>query len=375
MVSEKKVEQLLNSNGNLLISVTLPTHKKGEEVKQNTIRFKNLLTEVSDKLKEKGLKEKEADKLLKPATDLLNKPLFWAHQEEGLAVYLSENYFETFKLPYSPETQTYVNDHFLITPLLPMLSLDGTFSVLAVSRKNIRLLHCSRNSITDITPENAPKSIDEWLEVTPEKELQFHTGADGKDAMFFGHGSGGEVKRVVAEQYFRDVEKEVSDAMKKLEEPLVLVGLEDNISFYSSINSYHRTIDDKIDGNPDELSNAQLRDHGFNEIKKYFLKDLYHSLEQFDEKDNEKVSNNMADIVEATVMGKSRTIFISQGEVRWGRYDEDNHQVQFTNTPGEQDVDLMNWLAIKGKKTGSNVYMLPRGEMPRHSTVAAEFRF
>lgn len=375
MVSEKKVQELLNSNGNPLITITLPTHKKGEEVKQNPIRYKNLLTKVTDTLTERGMKENEIEKLLKPAADLVNKPLFWSHQDEGLAVYLSPNVFETYKLPYSVEEQTYVNNHFLITPLLPMLSLDGTFSVLAVSRKNVRLLHCTRNSITEITPEDTPRSIDEWLEVTPEKELQFHTGAGGKDAMYFGHGSGNEVKRVVAEQYFRDVEKQISDAMNKLGEPLVLVGLEDNISFYRSINSYSRTIDQKIDANPDELSNAQIRDYGFGEIKSYFLKDLYHSLDQFNEKDNEKVSNNMAEIVEATVMGKSRTIFISQGEVRWGRYDPDNHQVEFTNTPGEQDVDLMNWLAIKGKETGSNVYMLPRGEMPRHSTVAAEFRF
>ena len=375
MVSEKKVEQLLNSNGNPLITITLPTYKKGEEVKQNPIRFKNLLNDVSEQLKERGLKENEIESLLNPAADLINKPIFWSYQEEGLVIYLSRDVFETFKLPYDIETQSYVNDHFLITPLLPMLSLDGTFSVLAVSRKNVRLLHCTRSDITEITPEDAPTSIDEYLEETPEKELQFHTGADGNDAMYFGHGSGDEVKRVVAKQYLRDVEKAVSDEMKKLGEPLVLVGLEDNISFYSSINSYPRTIDDKIDANPDEMSNAQLRDHGFTEIKRYFLKDLYHSLEQFSEKDNERVSNNMAEIVEATIMGKSRTIFISQGEVRWGRYDENNHEVHFTSDPGEEDVDLMNWLAIKGKETGSNVYMLPREEMPRHSTVAAEFRF
>lgn len=375
MVSEKKVEQILNSNGNPLISITLPTHKKGEEVKQNVIRFKNLLNEVSEKLKKRGLKENEIEKMLKPAAELINKPIFWTHQENGLAVYLSNNVFETFKLPYSTEAQAYINDHFLITPLLPMLSLDGTFSILTVSRKKVRLLHCTRNEVTDITPEDAPLSIDDYLEETPEKELQFHSGADGQDAMFFGHGSGREVKRVVAEQYFREVEKAVSDTMNRFGEPLVLIGLEDNISFYSSINKYSRTIDNKIDDNPDEMSNAQLRDYGFKEIKRYFLKDLYHSLEQFSEKDNERVSNNMAEIVEATVMGKSRTIFISQGEVRWGRYDEDNHQVQFTDNPGEKDVDLMNWLAIKGKETGSNVYMLPRKEMPRHSTVAAEFRF
>ncbi len=375
MVSEKKVDQILNIDGKLLISITLSTHKKGEEVKQNSIRFKNLLTQTTEKLKDKGLKEKEISKLLKPATDLLAKPLFWSHQDEGLAVYISNDYFEYFHLPYPVEEKAYINESFLITPLLPMLSLDGTFSVLAVSRKKARLLHCTRNEVFDITPEDATTSLDEYLEVTPEKELQYHTGADGKEAMFFGHGSGGEVKRVIAEQYFRELEKQITSVMNKYSEPLILVGLEDNIAFYKTINGYKRTLTDSIDSNPDELNDNQLKDLGWTEIKRYFLKDMYNSLEQFSESNSDRVSNNMAEIVEATVMGKSDTIFISKGEVRWGHYDPESHQVHFTDRPSNGDVDLMNWLAIKGRKTGSKVYVLPREEMPRHSTVAAEFRF
>jgi len=375
MVSEKKVEQILNIHGKSLISITLPTHKKGEEVKQNSIRFKNLLTETAEKLEKKGLKEKEISKQLKPATDLLSKPLFWSHQDEGLAVYISNDYFEYFHLPYPVEEKTYINNSFLITPLLPMLSLDGTFSVLSVSRKNARLLHCTRNEVFDVTPDDATTSLDEYLEVTPEKELQFHTGADGKDAMFFGHGSGREVKRVIAEQYFRELEKQITSVMKRYGEPLILIGLEDNIAFYKTINGYKRTLENAIDANPDEMSNIQLKDLGWGEIKRYFLKDMYNSLEQFSESDGDKVSNNMAEIVEATVMGKSDTIFISKGEVRWGHYDPETHEVHFTDSPSNGDVDLMNWLAIKGRETGSKVYVLPREEMPRHSTVAAEFRF
>ena len=63
------------------------------------------------------------------------------------------------------------------------------------------------------------------------------------------------------------------------------------------------------------------------------------------------------------------------GDDRWGHYDEDNHEVHLTDEPSNEDVDLLNWLAVKGLETGSNVYILPREEMPMKSTVAAEFRF
>jgi hypothetical protein len=42
----------------------LPTHKKGEESKQDPIRFKNLITEASKKINEKVNKNGFSEKLL-----------------------------------------------------------------------------------------------------------------------------------------------------------------------------------------------------------------------------------------------------------------------------------------------------------------------
>lgn len=375
MVSDKTVDEILEKNGNPLISVTMPTHKAGKEVTQGPIRFKNLLTNVEQQLKKMSMKQAEYEKLLKPAYDLLENPLFWTHQDHGLVVYLAKDHFSHYKLPYSVEEKAYVNTHFLITPILPMVSMDGTFNVLAVSRSKARLLHCTRNEVWDITPEDAPESVDEYLEVTPEKELQFHTGAEGNDAMFFGHGAGDESRRIVIEQFFRELEKSITEECKKQNDPLVLIGLEDNIAFYKTINNYGRTMDEIVDDNPDEKKDAKLKDYGWDIIKRYFLKDMYSSLDQFSEHNSEKVSNNISEVIESTVMGRSKTIFITRGEDRWGRYDEENHEVHLTDEPSSDDVDLLNWLAVKGRETGSNVYMLPRDQMPLKATVAAEFRF
>lgn len=375
MVSDKTVEQIIEKNGNPLISIVMPTHRKGEEVKQDPIRFKNLLTEASEELSGRGMKQAEIDEILKPARELLEKPIFWTHQEKGLVVYLAKEYFNHFQLPYSVQEKAYINTHFLITPILPMVSMDGTFNVLAVSRKKARLLRCTRNEVVDVTPDDVSTDIDDYLEVVQEKQLQFHTGADGTKAMFFGHGSGDEDQRPVLEAYFREMEKAMTEELKKENNPLVIVGLEDNLAFYKSINSYNRTVENTVDANPDEMKNHDLKEKGWEIIKEYFLKDMYNSLNQFSERTNDKVSNNLSEVIESTVMGKSRTIFITQGEDRWGHYDEDAHEVHLTDKPSNGDVDLLNWLAVKGLETGSNVYILPREDMPMKSTVAAEYRF
>lgn len=374
MVSEKTIIDLINNDSDLSITITLPTHKAGEESKQDPIRFKNLISNVEEQLTRKGKKNGEIEKILKPAKELLDKPLFWAHMDHGLVVYLTENSFDVYKLPYTIEEQAFVNDHFLITPLLPMTSMEGSYSVLAVSRQKLRLLRCTRNDVTDITPGNIPLSVADYLEVEPEKELQFHTGAKGEAAMFFGHNANEEDKKVIVEQFYREADKEITPLMNRQKNPLVLIGLKDNIHIYNKANNYGRVVDDVVARNPDELSDKQLKDLGWEVIKDYFLKDMYNSLENYSKQPNEKVSNNLSEIIEATVMGKSQIIFLSKGEKKWGLYDEENHTVHYTNSE-DNSVELLNWLSITGFKRGSKVYMLPKEEMPIRSTVAAEFRF
>lgn len=375
MVSEKKIDELVSRNGNDLTTITMPTHEKGEESKQDPIRFKNLINETAERLKEKGKKEAEVEKYLKSAKELLEKPMFWSHSDKGLAVYISDSETEIFKLPYDIETQVYVNDHFLITPLLPMQSLDGTFCVLTASRQNAKLLKCTRNEVEDITPGGVSTSVEDYLEVDPEKQLQFHSGARGQKAVYFGHNANEEDKMIVVEQFFRELEKEITKVMRERNDPLIVIGLSDNLSLYNKIDNYSRTLEDAIHHNPDELSEMEIKEKGWKVIKKHFLKEMYDSLEKFSENGNEKVSNNLSEIVEATIMGRSQTVFISKNEKKWGIYDKENQTVHYSNKPSNGDVELLNWLSITAHKTGSKVYILPKDEMPMRSTVAAAYRF
>ncbi len=375
MVSEKEINKLVNRNGSNLVTITLPTHKTGEESKQDPIRLKNLLTEAISILKENGKKESEAESYLKPAFDLLEKPLFWSHADKGLALYFSEDGMEMYKLPYEVESEVYINDHHLITPLLPMLSMDGTFCVLAISRQKARLLRCTRNDVQEITPEDISVSVEDYLEIDPEKQLQFHSGSKAQKAMYFGHGANEEDRMVIVEQFFRELEKEITKVMRERNDPLIVMGLQDNLSLYKKINNYSRVVDETIDHNPDELTDQVIRDKGWNVIQKHFLKEMYNSLEKFSEQTDGKVSNNLGDIVEATIQGRSHSIFISKDEKKWGVFDEAEQTVHYSSKPKNGDIELLNWLSITGRKTGSNVYILPKEEMPMRSTVAAEFRF
>ncbi len=375
MVTEKMIRKLIRKNGQHKVTITMPTEKIGETRQQNPIRFKNLLSDASGQLMQRGMKEHEAAAYLKPARELLGQPLFWSNMEHGMVVFIADDYFEVFKLPYEIKDMVYVNQNFRITPLLPMIGTNGSFCVLAISQENMRLLRCTRTSEANITPEEIPVTITGWLDEFPQPHLQFHTGTERDAARFFGHGASETDRKEILEQYFREVEKGVTQAVKQINDPLLLAGLKTNISIYKKVNNYNRLLENVIERNPDDLTDAQLRDHGWDVIRDFFLKDLYQSVDVYQDSPSERISNDASEIITNTVMGKSAAIFIKKDLVRWGKYDDENHKVLYRNEPGNDDVDLMNWLSIKGLETGSSVYILPQEEMPDHSEVAALFRF
>jgi len=375
MVTEKMIKKLIRKNGQRKVTITLPTEKIGESRQQNPIRFKNLLSSASEQLMQRGMKEHEAAAYLKPARELLGQPLFWSNMEHGMVVFIADDYFEVFKLPYEIKEMVYVNQNFRITPLLPMIGTNGSFCVLAISQENVRLLRCTRTGETNITPDEIPVTITGWLDEFPQPHLQFHTGTERDTARFFGHGASETDRKEILEQYFREVEKGMTQAVKQINDPLVLAGIKTNVSIYKKVNKYNRVLEHAIERNPDDLTDAQLRDHGWELIRDYFLQDLYQSVDVYQDSPSDRISSDPSEIITATVMGKSAAIFIKKDLVRWGKYDGENHKVLYRNEPGNDDVDLMNWLSIKGLETGSNVYILPPEEMPDQSDVAALFRF
>src|SRR5439155_18776589 len=82
--------------------------------------------------------------MLNPARALLEQIDFWKHQGDGLACFLADGWFRTFRLPMPVRDRVAVAGRFCIVPLLPFISGDGKFFVLALSQNGMRLLQCTR---------------------------------------------------------------------------------------------------------------------------------------------------------------------------------------------------------------------------------------
>ncbi len=128
-------KNLMEKCGDVCVSIFMPTHKAGPESQQDPIRLKNLIKKAEDMLVEKGLRSPEAKAMLQPAQDLVQDGLFWSHQNGGLAIFLSREHTGIHVLPSAFEELVVVADRFHVKPILPLMSTDARFYVLAVSQK------------------------------------------------------------------------------------------------------------------------------------------------------------------------------------------------------------------------------------------------
>jgi hypothetical protein len=68
--------------------------KAGPEVRQNPIRFKNLIREAEERLDTMELRHTEAVDFLQPAKEL-DTAEFWENQDQGLVILFLQMYFAT----------------------------------------------------------------------------------------------------------------------------------------------------------------------------------------------------------------------------------------------------------------------------------------
>jgi hypothetical protein len=112
------------------VSIFVPTHRAGQEIRQDPIRLKNLVNQAQDQLIKEGTRPAEARSLLEPLAGLMEDAAFWRHQTGGLALFRSPDVFRTYRLPFQVGEFVAVSDRFYIKPLLPLLMHDARFYVL-----------------------------------------------------------------------------------------------------------------------------------------------------------------------------------------------------------------------------------------------------
>jgi Bacterial archaeo-eukaryotic release factor family 3 len=387
MLSIDEIKTLVEQPQGLCVSLYMPTVRLGSETQQNPIRFKNLIKQAEAKLQEYDIRHTDALKLLQPALDL-DKEDFWQHQEEGLAIFVAEDFFRYYCLPLNFDELVVVSDRFHLKPLLPLLTGDGKFYLLALSQKQIRLFEGSRYSIREIEldEDKVPQSLAAALNYDePENSLQNRIGTSKggtsnsfvQAGSFHGQGSPDtDDNRRNILQFFLGIDRGIQDYLKDKRAPLILAGVEYLFPIYQEANSHPHLIDKGITENVDILKPEEIHQQAWAIVEPYYMQDRQAARDRYQELTvTGKASDDPNEVIRAAYYGRVEQLFVAVGQQKWGSFDPQTDSLQFHAEAEPGDEDLLDAAAIQTLFNSGTVYAVEPEQVPHQAPVAAIFRY
>ena len=387
-ITQDHLRTLTDTQGRWCVSIYMPAVRAGTETQQNAIRFRNLVRQAEARLIELEMRAPDAEAFVRPLTDLQDDVDFWRHQSDGLAVYLADDVLLTFRVPVDFAERLNVSERFFIKPLLPRLSGDGTFYVLALSQDEIRLLEGTRDSVNEVElADGVPESLAEalWAEYRDrDNQYRMNTGrarsagGGGQGGMFHGHSDSEELDKQDIKRYFKQVDRGLKDLFAEKRVPLLLAGVDYLLPIYREANSYQHLLDAGILGNPENLSAKDLHGEAWSIVKPYFKQAQSGSAAQYEEhagREDGQASNDLKTVLRAAHEGRISALFVEMGAQEWGQFREHSYNVHVHPTQQPGDQDLVDLAAMQTLINGGTVYAVEQGEVPGGGPIAAVFRY
>lgn len=363
------------------ISLFMPMERAGKETRQNAIRFKNMLNQAGERLRERGLDDTTTQQILEPAQARLNDSIFWQHQSDGLAVFCAPDFCHIYRLPLAFEELLLVSDRFHIKPVLPLFTNNEHFFVLALSKHSVRLFDATRYSISQMElPEETPTSLEEAVSLDdPEKQLQFRTnvprgGGEGQAPAFHGHHDPDE--RVQLERYFLEVDRGVSEVLKEQQAPLVLMGVDYLLPLYRDRTSYSNVYEEGVTGNPDLLKPEEVHEQAWQVMEPLLDQQRQAAVERFhQDQARDLAASDLKEVVSGAVFGRVDTLFVPSGVHWWGRFEQSENRLDLHDEHQPGDEDMLDLAALHTLTHGGIIYTVEPEQVPSDGPAAAIFRY
>lgn len=378
-LDQSELQTLLTGSGSggPHVSLYMPTIKAGQETQQNPIRFKNLIRETENKLAALNLSQSDINDFLAQANQLINDNHFWQYAEEGFALFMAKGFFQYYRLPLVFDELTLVSKRFHLKPLLRLFSLDQQFYILALSMNSVRLLSADPHSVTEIDLGDTPLSLTDAVgHQLTEQHLQFHSGDAGGAPRYHAQGGGQDDVKPEIRKFFRLLDDGVTDRIGLGEKPLVLAGVDYLLPIYKDATRYKAISEEGITGNPELLSNPELRDNAWAIAEPIFKKTLTETIDQYHALVVEnRASNNLEDIVISAMDGRVDTLLVARGAHCWGHYDETQRHIQQHPEPTAASEDLLDLAAVRTYTQSGHVFVCDPDLIPDQALAAAIYRY
>jgi hypothetical protein len=198
----------------------------------------------------------------------------------------------------------------------------------------------------------------------------------GQQHMFHGHGPGGEDQKNELLRFFQAVDGGISRLLGAERAPVVLAGVDYLHPLYRQASNYRGIVERGIEGNPEQLSDADLHTRAWPVVEPHFRAPLEQAKDNFGRRvGNGLASSNLEEVLSAAYGGRIESLFVRAGEEVWGTYDPAEQKLEHRDQASSGTPDLLDLASKETLLHGGDVFLVATEDMPGSKEVAAVFRF
>jgi hypothetical protein len=370
---DESIHEMLHIGGPC-ISLFLPPYRQGALSVAATGALKSEIQDAARLLRERKAGDATIAQVLDPLEELAKDPELAGGHQWARAVFGAPEGFRQFLLPEPVSGPVTVAGSFLIRPLLAQLHVPRAFYMLALSKKGVALFRCAGAHAEKIA---LPKGVEETIEAMealepPDHDLENRSAAGSAPGAMrrvrFGTGSGRETQSTYLADYYKSVDRGMSVFLHAEGQPLVLVGVEQDIAIYQKVNTYPNLLREVVQGSPDGfLAEEEMVQGAYAIVRADYMGRAANSLAEANERTSSaRLSTELEAILHAAFEGRVSRLYINEDAQNTGIFERGSYR-----SWGAED--LLNLAAVETLRRGGDAWVLPGDRMPKQ--VAAIFRY
>ncbi|MGB4811271.1 MAG: hypothetical protein WBP13_02140 [Methylophilaceae bacterium] len=369
---------LLRNEETPCLSLYQSTHRQHPDNVQDPIRFRNLVKEMAESMRQKYPKREMAS-LLEPFEALADNKAFWNHTADGLAVLSAPGMFRAYRLQRPVAELAVVADSFHTKPLMRITQSADHYQILGLSRNSFKLFEGNRDSLLEVNVlANTAQTADDILGKEADSREGAHRayGPDGDTAWHGTDAKQGASDRDT-EQFFRAVDQAVMQRHGQTGGMgLILAALPEHHHLFRSVSKNPLLLKETLDVNPDAISLDVLRERAWQLIQPYFLDRLAGLVDAYGAATGKALgSDTLGDIAKAAWEGRVATLLIEADRIIPGHINTVTGKVTTGQLDDPEMDDLLDDVGELVLRAGGDVVMVPTERMPTTTGVAAVYRF
>jgi hypothetical protein len=377
------IEELLAAEVPLAVTITLPGHMAaGREVRQDRVRFKNLLEQARAQLAELGVPQADSDALLSPAGPLADADGegFWRGGGAGIAVFLAPGFFRHYRTEFSLPEAASVDTRFGVKALLPALDEEGRCYVLALSENSARLVLASPDGAAEVELPGAATTLNDYMKLEDrEQSLQMHSTGSPQSGNaaggFHGGGSWHDYEKAQLPGFVKSLGEALHSMLSPDGAPLVVATEQRLFAEAQRSFRYPGLVPDFVAGNFDDASPAQLAQLAWPLARPRFGGRDAKLARLSEVVGTPAAATGLGAVVTAAARGQVDALFLDPQAEGWGSYDPGSFSAVVHPQRESGSVDLLEIAAAEVLRTSGSVHCLSEGEVPGGGSAAALLRW